>query len=192
MLTRLFPIALICALTFAWSAGSRAESITISEFRLVAGDSHYTVSADLELDLTSRLEQALNSGVALHFVVEFELARPRWWWWDEKTASGRLQIRLSYNALLRQYRISTGALHQNFSSLADALRVLSRIRAWPVVERERLRPEARYVAALRMRLDVSQLPKPFQLSALTNRDWTLASDWARRDFTPTADEAASP
>ena len=36
-----------------------------------------------------------------------------------------------------------------------------------------------YQAALRMRLDVTQLPKPFQVNALTSREWNLASDWRR-------------
>ena len=35
-----------------------------------------------------------------------------------------------------------------------------------------------------MRLDVTQLPKPFQLSALTNREWTLDSDWKKFPFRP--------
>jgi hypothetical protein len=28
------------------------------------------------------------------------------------------------------------------------------------------------------------MPKPFQVSAITNRDWVLASDWQRWRFTP--------
>ena len=132
----------------------------------------------------------MNSGVSLTFVVEFELTRPRWYWFDEKTASERLQIKLSYNPLLRQYRLSTGALHQNFSSLADAMRTLSRVRSWQVMERDRVRPEAMYIASVRMRLDTAQLPKPFQLSALTNRDWNLSSEWRRQAF-PAPDEGGA-
>jgi len=30
-----------------------------------------------------------------------------------------------------------------------------------------------------MRLDVTQLPKPFQVNALTSREWNLASEWRR-------------
>ena len=43
---------------------------------------------------------------------------------------------------------------------------------------------ARYDAAVRLRLDVALLPKPFQINALASRDWTLQSDWYRWDFTP--------
>jgi hypothetical protein len=35
-----------------------------------------------------------------------------------------------------------------------------------------------------MRLDTSELPKPFQVSALANRDWKLASDWRRITWSP--------
>jgi hypothetical protein len=88
-------------------------------------------------------------------------------------------LRLSYHALTRQYRISRGALHQSFSSLADALRILSRVRSWQVLQRDEMETGTEYQAALRMRLDLTQLPKPFQVSALTNRDWDLASEWRR-------------
>ena len=42
----------------------------------------------------------------------------------------------------------------------------------------------RYEAAVRLRLDTAQLPKPFQLTTLTSRDWNLQSDWVRWSFTP--------
>ena len=49
---------------------------------------------------------------------------PRWYWFDETAASRRLQLRLSYHALSRQYRLSTGLLQQNFATLEEALNVL--------------------------------------------------------------------
>jgi hypothetical protein len=41
-----------------------------------------------------------------------------------------------------------------------------------------------YIAGVRMRLDVSQLPKPFQLNALASRDWNFGSEWHRWSVTP--------
>jgi hypothetical protein len=41
-----------------------------------------------------------------------------------------------------------------------------------------------YQAAVRMRLDVSQLPKPFQITAFGSREWNLSSDWHRFAVTP--------
>ena len=58
--------------------------------------------------------------------------------------------------------------------------MLSRLRNWIVIEKADsalLRPGETYAAALRLRLDINQLPRPFQIAALGNKDWTLASDW---------------
>ena len=172
-------LTLLLALALGWSAPARAEGIEISHIALEAGDDGYALDADFEIELGPRLEDAINKGVALYFDVEFELTRKRWYWFDERPVSRKLTLRLSYHALTRQYRISRGALHQSFFSLSDALRVLSRVRSWQVLERAEVGAGSDYQAALRMRLDVAQLPKPFQVNALTSREWHLASEWRR-------------
>jgi hypothetical protein len=175
-------VSLLLALALAWSTPARAENIEISRISLEGNDEGYALDADFEIELNPRLEDAINKGVAMYFEVEFELTRKRWYWFDERPVSRQLMLRLSYHALTRQYRISRGALHQSFSSLPDALRVLSRVRSWQVLERAEVDAGTEYQAALRMRLDVSQLPKPFQVNALTSREWNLASEWRRWPF----------
>jgi hypothetical protein len=171
------------ALFVAASVSAHADVVEAHNVAVVQGDDALMVSADFRFDLSPRLEEALNHGVALYFAVEFELVRPRWYWFDEKAASEKLNLRLLYHPLSRQYRVSQGALYRNFSSLDEALRALGTIRDWAVVDRDRLKPEDGYVASVRLRLDTAQLPKPFQVSALTNREWTLASEWTRVAFT---------
>ena len=158
-----------------------AAEIDITNAQIEASDDGYVLSADFSFELNQRLEEAVTKGVVLHFALEFELVRPRWYWLDEKVLSRSMTYRLSYHALTRQYRLSTGGLHQSFDSLAEALRMLSRLRNWVIVEKgadnSGVRPGEVLTAALRLRLDVAQLPRPFQISALGNRDWSLASDW---------------
>jgi hypothetical protein len=131
------------------------------------------------------------NGVPLHFVVEFEMTRPRWWWFDEATASRETQWRLSYHALSRQYRLSSGALHQYFGTLDQALEVMRRLRNWLGLERSVRLTGAQYEVAVRMRLDTAQLPRPLQVSALTNRGLRLESPWKRFLYLPPASAAAS-
>jgi Domain of unknown function (DUF4390) len=119
------------------------------------------------------------NGVPLYFRVDFELTRRRWYWFDDTAAAKRLHLRLSYHALSRQYRLSTGLLQQSFATLDEALNVLKRIRSWLVVDRTVSFADADYEAAVRMRLDTTLLPKPFQLSALTSRELQLESHWQR-------------
>ena len=178
MSSRLF-VSLLLALVLGWSAQARAENIKITHISLEASDEGYALDADFEIELNERLEDAINKGVPLYFEVEFELTRSRWYWFNERPVSRQLMLRLSYHALTRQYRIPRGALHQSVSSLSEALRVLSRVRSWQVLERAQVGAGTDYQAALRMRLDVTQLPKPFQVNALTSREWNLASEWQR-------------
>jgi hypothetical protein len=163
--------------------GHVAAGVEMREVRLDHSDEGYQLSTDIGVTLSPRLAEAVTRGVALYFVLEFEISRPRWYWLDEEVVERALTYRLSYHALTQQYRVSTGALHQGFDTLDEALKLIGRLRSWSVIDAGRLKTGGSYVAALRLRLDVTQLPKPFQLSAMSNRDWTLESEWQRWGFT---------
>ena len=157
---------------------AHADDIEVRNVSLRATEEGLVLDADFAFELTPRLAEVVANGVPLYFRIEFELIRRRWYWFDDTTAPRRLQVRLSYHALSRQFRLSTGLLQQNFATLEEALNVLKRVRNWLVVERS-VPLSGDYEAAVRMRHDVSLLPKPFQLSALTARDLHLDSAWYR-------------
>ncbi len=173
----LLALALCGAAMFA-----RAAEIEVREARLAPAEDGLALSAEFAFDFNPRLAEAVANGIPLYFAVEFELKRTRWWWFDEKAAVKRMQLRLSYHALSRQYRLSTGLLQQSFSTLQEALAVLRRVRNWTVVDRAAPLAVGSYEAAVRMRLDANLLPKPFQLSAITSRELTLESPWKRFAF----------
>lgn len=163
-----------------------ADAIEVRSARIepsASGDG-WVLAADFAVPLASRLEEAVNRGVALYFVVEFELSRPRWYWWDEKVAQAGQTYRLSYHALTRQYRVSLNGFTQAYATLDDALGAMSRLRGWRVLDADQVRAGTEYAAQLRLRLDASMLPKPFQVTAITNRDWNLQAEWTRFRFAP--------
>jgi Domain of unknown function (DUF4390) len=174
VLWRWLGVAVLCLPIWA-----QAAEIDVREPQLQANEDGYVLSANFAFELNQRLEEAVTRGVALHFIAEFEMTRPRWYWFDEKILVRSQTYRLSYHALTRQYRLSSGILHQSFTTLDDALQVLSRLRNWQVIDRndKGFRPVDMAQAALRLRLDIAQLPRPFQINALGNRDWSLSSDW---------------
>ena len=176
-----------CAVLFglAQAPGSWfAEGIQVRSAELEMDSDGYRLNAEFDISFTHTLEDALNKGVALYFVTEFELARPRWYWFDEKVVELRQQFKLSYYALTRQYRLSVGTLFQNYATLEEAVNVMSQLRKRQVADKDALQQGQQYSAALRMKLDLSQLPKPFQVNALASKDWTLSSDWYRWEVTP--------
>jgi hypothetical protein len=172
---RRWLLLLVFVPVLAWTAEVEVDNAQIS-----VSEEGYVVSADFSFELNQRLEETVNKGVVLYFVADFELTRDRWYWLDEKLVSRSLTYRLSYHALTRQYRLTTGSgLHQSFSSLSEALTILSRLRNWVVIDKgdKAIKAGEPYQAALRLRLDITQLPKPFQMTSLGNRDWSLSSDW---------------
>jgi len=166
------------------ASASAADTITVKSAELRADEDGYVVSAEFDLAFNPTLEEAIQKGVPLYFVFEFELLRPRWYWVDEKVLSVSTHYRVSYNAITRQYRVAIGLLSQTFDGLDEVERFLSRVNSRQVATLDQLVKGTRYEAAVRMRLDVNALPKPFQVSALASRDWSMQSEWYRWSFMP--------
>src|SRR5688500_2149938 len=158
----------LACLALAAGAGiARGDGIEVRDLALRAAEEGMVLDADFSFELSPRLADMVANGVPLYFSVDFELTRQRWYWFDENTASRRLQLGLSYHALTRQYRLATGPLQQTYATLEEALQGLMRVRNWLVLDRTVSFADTDYQAAVRMRLEVTLLPKPFQLSALT-------------------------
>jgi hypothetical protein len=177
------PLALAWMVTLAGLAmparANEGVTIDLAELsRIENGDPGFALGAQFTFELPPVLEDAVNRGIALYFVIDFEAYRSRWYWFDRKLVDAALTYRLTYSPLTRQYRLARGALAQPFDTLGEALATLKRVRGWRVADAGNLGGGGDVRGYVRFRLDVSQLPKPFQVSALTNRDWNLSSDWA--------------
>jgi hypothetical protein len=176
--------AAVGSLAATRSAPARADTIGVKSAELRAEDDDFVLNAEFELTINPTLEEALQRGVPLYFLLEFEISRPRWYWFDDRVLVSSVQYRIAWNALTRQYRVSSGLFGQTLYTLEEVERFLSRVTSRPVARRDQLQKGARYDAALRLRLDVNQLPKPFQVDALASREWSLQSDWHRWSFIP--------
>ena len=172
-------------------AGGTAAAERIATTRAILGpaaeaDGGVVLDAQFDFELPPTLEDAVNRGIALYFIIEFEMHRERWYWFDRKVAGETLSYRLTYSPLTRQYRLSRDTLALPFDSLNEALNSLRRVRGWRVFDQQLIAGGGDFRAQVRMRLDTSQLPRPFQINALTNRDWTLSSDWFNLRMPPEA------
>lgn len=181
-------IELLSALFALWlcfaAAPAHAQGIDVRRASLQNAEEGYVLEADFDIVLTHSLEDALNKGVPLYFQLEFELIRPRWYWFNEKVAGSEQEYRLAYNPLTRLYRIGVGRLYRNFPTLAEAMNVMSHIRRREDIPPGALKKGDSYAGAVRLKLDISQLPKPFQVNALGSREWQLGSDWYRWTINP--------
>jgi hypothetical protein len=204
--------ALLRGVLLAWlfAATAQAEGISVNKVEIRLGEDGYQLSANYDINLNFVVKQALSRGIPIYFVGEFSLTHARWGWldaaqqamlrgipryfvgespltrwaWlDKEIFNGEQTVKLSYSVLTGRYRISRGALFQNFASLEDALNMLAR-QSSTAIPAELMKKDGNYMAAARLRLDIAQLPKPLQVNALTDNDWTLDSDWYRWVISP--------
>ena len=173
--------AWLLTLSSAWAQTSVAE---LTELRAERRDAALYLTAQLKLELGAAVEDALVKGLAVHFVAEAEVMRDRWYWADRKLGTTTRYYRLAFQPLTRRWRLNVsnepisgtglaGSISQNFETLPEALDVIRRQSGWKVAEMADIDPEARQYIAYRFRLDTSQLPRPFQIAAGNQAEWTL-------------------
>lgn len=160
-----------CSLTFA--AGS---SIQIKSAELQLQDSHYTLDADVEINFDKDIEEAINKGVPLNFLVEFQIVSPRKYWFDDEVITTTQTVTLSYHALTRQYLVNRKSHQQSFETLSEAKQAVVDLEDWKVIEKSLLDKNEAYRAALLIRLDQSKLPKAIQVEAISSEKWNLTSE----------------
>jgi len=185
--------ALLCFALSMWLVATSvyAGGIEVNKAEMRLGEDGYQLIVDFNVSPSYEVQHALSLGVPLYFVSEFSLTRSRWYWLDEQVFANEHAVKLSYNALTRQYRISRGALLQNFVSLDEMLRTLAR-QSSTYIPADTLKKEASYIASARLRLDTRQLPKLMQVNVLTSKDWDLDSGWYRWVIRPEEGAARNP
>lgn len=180
---RLLAGILLAALLVLLPWGAQAET-RMRTGEIVRGDTGYVLNADIELDLNPRLLDAVSRGISLYFTTELVIERPRWYWLNKAVVERSLDYRLYYHAITRSYRLSVGSIHQSYDDLESAVRTMTRIRNWHVADFDVLEAGVSHEVAIRFRLDTSQLPKPFQVTAIGSSDWNVGTEWLRWTFLP--------
>lgn len=175
-----FTAMLFAGLVYAQSTAD------ISQFRVERGDDQVVASGNIVFELPSPVEDALLKGVPLFFVLEADLLRERWYWYDRKVVGVKRHTRLAYQPLTRRWRLNVTAgagreggvglaLNQSFDTLEQALSTIKRVSHWQIADASELSPGVKYKVEFRFHLDLSQLPLPFQIGALGQSDWDLAA-----------------
>jgi hypothetical protein len=165
-------LTLACALPQAALAAE--ETVEITSALIEAADEGYRLRANYAFDLSHALEDALQAGISLDFTTEVSFTRRRWYWFPDKAWSSRRTHRIWYDVLTRQYHVKVlGSVQQSYTTMEEALFTIRRPTRWVVAPRSALKAGETYDVTVNMGLD--NLPKPFQVNALNNRQWTLSS-----------------
>lgn len=172
-------------LVVSWCALAANNSIQVRNAELTAVEDAILLNADFDISFAPSIEEAINRGVSLTFLVEFQIVEPRQYWFDDEIVTVSKPIQLSYHALTRQYLVTYDVHQKSFESLHEARQQLTTVRDWRVAMKSQLEKSEPYRAALLMRLDKGKLPKAIQVDAISSESWNLASPiftWPIKDL----------
>ncbi len=186
-----------CAQIARAAAPEAGAGATITTIQVERTDGAIYLNAQLKFDLPSAIEDVLTKGIPLIFVAEAEVRRDRWYWYDKKLVVATRQMRLAYQPLTRRWRLNVSnslggngsggglagglagglgsGLPQYFDTLSDAMSRVQRINRWRIVDLTDLDPDTLHTLELSFKLDVSQLPRPFQIGLIGQNEWDISA-----------------
>ncbi len=167
-------------------AGAAAADFKVVSVQAKFADQSLTLTGDLDLSLSARVEEALSKGIPLEVSIEIRLNRPRRFMWDVNIADWTLQRRIQYHALSGQYLVMADAssdLKESFLTLQEALKQMGSFSDLRLTLAQAL-PAGEHTVEVRATLDIEALPAPLRPVAYTSRAWRLNSGWTTWKVAP--------
>lgn len=176
---------LCVAIWLALAVPAQAREPVVEQLALQRDPDGLMLTASLGMEVPPVVEDALLRGIPLYFAWRADLYRERWYWTDKRAATVVRTMRLAYQPLTRRWRLSLAAepassgaslqyaVHQSFDTLPEATRAITRLVRWRLARPEDLEPDGRYRVELGFRLDLSLLPRPFQIGLVNQPDWVV-------------------
>ena len=178
----------LCALSLLASQAAPATEVT--QLKMERSEEGVYLSASVQFDLPAVVEDALLKGIPMFFVAEADIYRDRWYWYDKRVTTATRTMRLAYQPLTRRWRLNVlpGAISvtglrasfsQHYDSLPDAISSIQRLSRWRIADAAEVDVDVRHKVEFRFRLDLSQLPRPFQIGVAGQKDWAIAVETNR-------------
>lgn len=178
---------MLWVLVFGVLGAAQAQKPAAFQLSLQRTPEALYLSGRLDIFPEQVVEEALLKSVPLYFVWQADVYRERWYWTDRRISSVTRTLRLAYQPLTRRWRVSLSndaavnaggaglqyALHQNYDSLTDALAGVARVSRWKIADAARLPIDENHRVEFAFRLDLSLLPRPFQIGLGNQPGWTI-------------------
>lgn len=168
-------ILLMGMMLFASVSMAGSGTLHIRSANLITFEDDVLLNADVEINFGSEMEKAIVKGFTFNFLIEFQLLRPRKYWFNDEVVTTVQPVSLSYHALSRQYIVMRNEQQRTFPTLDAAIEDLSIIQDLKVFEKADMEKGEAYQALLLMRLDHKKLPKTLQVEGIASNDWKMSS-----------------
>ncbi len=163
--------------SFSWAQATVGEGqIQVLSAQLRDYAQGWHLSAEVDISLSREIRQGLESGVPLHFIVEFRIKKPRPLWPDKTLLAVRHRYSLIYYELTRHYRLQLLSTKEsrNYRSLLSALDDLGNIQGLFIDRPSEFEYTEPLNGHMNVRLDDKALPLPLQ--PLFSSTWRLSSE----------------
>lgn len=176
---------LLLLLLVSTRAHADAVPPEVTQLRVERNAEGLFLFASVRVELPPAVEDALLRGVPMFFVAEADVVRHRWYWSDRKVAGVKRHMRLAYQPLTLRWRLNVApgvitsnslgmTINQSFDTLTDAMAAVQRLSGWKIAEPGVIEADAVHKVEFRFALDLTQLPRPFQIGTFGQSDWTIA------------------
>ena len=160
--------------------GQASADFKVTEVQPKLADKTLVLAGNLDLNLSSNVEEALSKGIPLDVIIDVRLYQNRRYLWNKKIDSWTLHRSIQYHALSGQFLVSDGdpgaETHESLLTQQEALKQLGTLNdlTLPLAET----PTAGdYSVEVRVSLDIESLPTPLRPVAYTSFAWHLNSGW---------------
>ncbi len=163
-------------LFFSSSTIASDNSLIIKTAEINSQFEAYFLNADFDLSFNDDLDEAIKKGIPVNFIIEFELKKPRKYWFEEEVTKKTKEILLTYHALSKQFTLTESENRLiAFDNLTQAKNELKKIKNWRIFDKSQIDDTEKYLAYLQVKLDQTKLPKQLQADITSNQEWQLAS-----------------
>jgi hypothetical protein len=164
------------------TASAQIHLAEVTQLQVERTDEGVLLSAAVRFELPQVVDDALAKGIPMYFLAEAAIYRDRWYWYDKRVGFATRHMRLSFQPLTRRWRLQVSSapighsglvLGQMFDTRDEALQAVQRVSGWRIADASALDSDSTHTIDFRFRLDVSQLPRPFQIGAVGQADWII-------------------
>ncbi|MCW8932783.1 MAG: DUF4390 domain-containing protein [Gammaproteobacteria bacterium] len=181
-----FVVILLSSIGLSFLFNVFPSLVDKGDFQVISADSFgdkksIAIDADLKMNFTDDVVDALENGIPLTIAVEVQVLRERLWWRNIIIKESRQLFELRYHPLTNVHEVKNIATNERytFNSRQDAMAVLGTIRGAHLIEKKELSRDKQYYIQMRILLDVSHLPPALRQIASLSPSWRLESTWFR-------------
>ena len=158
-----------------------ADGVNINSTITYIDNNIYYLDSSSELTLTDESYRALRQGISFEIHTDFQLLKKRKWLWDKIVFRKKLIYKLEHKPLTENFLVTNlnTEIVNYYKNLDAAINAICNISKMKLFDKNKLKKNIKYIARVRLYLDIDSLPSPLRPRAYFSSDWNISSQWYR-------------